>query len=448
MKKNKILHIVYCIDTEGPLTESIKATFNRLKEIYKINLTASKKNLKKIQNREININGLEKEISESFSKKLLSYSNNWAQIEKMLKIITSQKFRKNFKDSFGKGFKYNWFIMDHVGFKNNPRKRDLGFSKIWNRYQKHYKKNKTKTIDGFHFHHHPIPFSKSANHCATHFFNNDPSIYKVLNRRIIDNVWFPSTFRAGFHAIRPDSHWFLEQFIPFDFSNQSVTDEKNNFVDYKKGRLGDWRRATKSWAPYHPDHDDYQKKGKCRRWSARCLNIGTRGRLLRAKDIEQAFKETALGKSAILSFTNHDYRDMQDDISNVYQMIKSVSKKYPKVKFKWSEAREAMRKSTNIKKNKKANIKQKFLGNILHIKSDQPIFGPQPYLTIKTRKNQYFHDNFDIQRPFYEWTYTLDEQTIPMNNLKILGWAANDNFGRTYVSLYKHYNRKFKIKLM
>ena len=121
-------------------------------------MTASKKNLKKIQNREINLNGLEKEISESFSKKLLSYSNNWAQIEKMLKIITSQKFRKNFKDSFGKGFKYNWFIMDHVGFKNNPRKRDLGFSKIWNRYQKHYKKNKTKAIDGFHFHHHLFHF--------------------------------------------------------------------------------------------------------------------------------------------------------------------------------------------------------------------------------------------------------------------------------------------------
>ena len=55
------------------------------------------------------------------------------------------------------------------------------------------------------------------------------------------------------------------------------------------------------------------RKGKCRRWSARCLNIGTRGRLLRAKDIEQAFKETALGKSTLLSFTNHDYRDSKDE---------------------------------------------------------------------------------------------------------------------------------------
>ena len=51
---------------------------------------------------------------------------------------------------------------------------------------------------------------------------------------------------------------------------------------------------------------------------------------------------------------------MQDDISNVYQMIKSVSKKYPKVKFKWSEAREAMRKSTNIKKNKRQILNKNF----------------------------------------------------------------------------------------
>ena len=40
--------------------------------------------------------------------------------------------------------------------------------------------------------------------------------------------------------------------------------------------------------------------------------------------------------------------DMQDDISNVYN-DKVGFKKYPRVKFKWSEAREAMRKSINIK---------------------------------------------------------------------------------------------------
>ena len=32
MRKKKILYIVHCIDTEGPLNESLKKTFHRLKK--------------------------------------------------------------------------------------------------------------------------------------------------------------------------------------------------------------------------------------------------------------------------------------------------------------------------------------------------------------------------------------------------------------------------------
>ncbi len=100
------------------------------------------------------------------------------------------------------------------------------------------------------------------------------------SRKILDLKWFPSVFRPGFHSIRPDSHWFLEQFIPFDISNQRTRVKENSQKDLSSGRFGDWRRAPLTWECYHPDHDDYQKKGKCRRWTARCLNIGTRTRLL------------------------------------------------------------------------------------------------------------------------------------------------------------------------
>ena len=61
----------------------------------------------------------------------------------------------------------------------------------------------------------------------------------------------PSTYRPGFHTIRPDSNWFLEQWIPFDFSNQSTKNEGNQ-PDLIGGRWGDWRRAPNSWKPYHP----------------------------------------------------------------------------------------------------------------------------------------------------------------------------------------------------
>ena len=149
-----------------------------------------------------------------------------------------------------------------------------------------------------------------------------------------------------------------------------------------------------------------------------------------------------------MSFTNHDYRDMQQDIIEVFKKIKLISQKYPNVKFKWSEAREAMRESLKLKNYKKSGISQKLLGNILHIKFNEPIFGPQPYLAIKTKSGEYFHDNLDIQKPFFEWSYTFDDQTIPLNNIETIGWAANDKFGRTYVSRYNSKTKKFKKKII
>jgi|TARA_B100002003_G_C14127897_1_gene542502 hypothetical protein len=435
IKNNNIVHIVHCIDTEGPLSENLNATFKRLKNIFGVDLRISKNNLHKIQNKKLDFGGKENLIAKVFNPKLLSYNDNWSKIKKMHSNISSVKFRNKYKDSFGNGWIYNWFIMDHVGFVDNPRKKDLGFHKIWKKYKSFYSK-KNIFNDGFHFHHHPIPFSKSALHCATHFFNHTPMIYEILNRKLIDLSWFPSVYRPGFHSIRADSHWFLEQFIPFDYSNQRIKKiSKNHKHNLQNGRFGDWRRAPFSWSPYHPDHDDYQKKGNCRRWTARCLNIGTRLRLLEKKDIQQAFVEASNGKPVILSFANHDFRNIEDDIDNVANLIKEVSNTFPKIKYKWCEAKEAMRGALNLKNNKKIKIFQNIKNNILKIRFNKKIYGPQPYLAIKTKDNKYFHDNFDIQNPFFEWSYTFDEQTIPINKIKKIAWAANDNYGNTYISM-------------
>ena len=66
---------------------------------------------------------------------------------------------------------------------------------------------------------------KEANRNATLYFRND-NLYQILCRRIIDHNWFPVVNRAGFHVERPDSHWFLEQFIPFDLSNTNKNERK------------------------------------------------------------------------------------------------------------------------------------------------------------------------------------------------------------------------------
>ena len=56
-------------------------------------------------------------------------------------------------------------------------------------------------------------------------------------------------------------------------------------------------------------------------------------------------------------------------------------------------------------------------------------------MAIQTTDGKYFHDNFDIQKPFLEWTYIFDKQTVTRENIKKFAWAANNNYGSTYISI-------------
>ena len=47
MNKKKIVYIVHCVDTEGPLYESFSAKFERIKEVFNVNIKPTLKNLKK-----------------------------------------------------------------------------------------------------------------------------------------------------------------------------------------------------------------------------------------------------------------------------------------------------------------------------------------------------------------------------------------------------------------
>ena len=38
MLKKKIVYVVHCVDTEGPLYESLSAKFERIKEVFNVNI--------------------------------------------------------------------------------------------------------------------------------------------------------------------------------------------------------------------------------------------------------------------------------------------------------------------------------------------------------------------------------------------------------------------------
>ena len=151
---------------------------------------------------------------------------------------------------------------------------------------------------------------KEAHRCATSYVNS-PELYQILCRKIIERNWFPSVYRAGFQSERPDSNWFLEQWIPFDISNMSVEniDELNKNIDFKSGRSGDWRAATKEWKVYHPHHDNYQINGNCRRWIGRALNPLNRIGAMDQLEME-AFKRANDNLPTLLGVASHDFLEI------------------------------------------------------------------------------------------------------------------------------------------
>ena len=140
----KKVYIVHCIDTEGPLNESLEATFERLKHIYHIDLKPSEKLLKQLQEGKVDLNGLEESVKNTLNPHYLNYNNNWDKIDLMLRDCLSENFRNKFLDSSGKSWVYNWHCVDHVDFTYNPRSRAMGYHGVFDHYKKILEDTKSK----------------------------------------------------------------------------------------------------------------------------------------------------------------------------------------------------------------------------------------------------------------------------------------------------------------
>lgn len=445
MKNEKIVYILHCVDAEGPCAETPEATFERLYEIFDIRMVPSAENLKKIQNREIDFGERTGLIAEVFDTHNLNYNDTWEKIDAMLLKIMSIEFRRRLLDSFGNGWVYNWHCVDYVGYLHNPRRRDTGVHKIFD----HYKRIIDKTgsyQDGVHWHFHPMSVYREAHRCATSYINS-PNLYEILCRRIIEREWFPVVSRAGFHVERPDSHWFLEQWIPFDASNISYKRKdagQDEQLDLAEGRLDDWRLAPADWSVYHPNHDNYQIPGNCRRLICRTLGIRVRNKVLAQDEVDSAFARADQGLPTIMGITDHDFRDMAREVEDVRGMIIKASGRFPDVKFKFCEAREAFRlavygqDATPEPLELKVSLEKSQKASILRVETVKGrVFGPQPFLAVKTRDGRFIHDNFDFDTTLTRWSYVFDLNSIHADDVEAIGLAANDKYGNTFIEVIR-----------
>ena len=439
----KIVYIVHAVDTEGPLYESLSAKFERIKNIFGIKTNIhSKENFNKILKKKVKYKNKYIKVSDIFNNHLSSYNENWKQLDQMINDMMSKNFRLKYLDSFNDNWKFTWHCLDHVGYKNNPRKRTLGHHKIYDYYLKKINKNKSFG-DTIQWHFHPMSTFHDAHFCATSYFRKE-GIYELLCRKILDRNFFPSCYRAGFQSERPDSHWFLEQWIPFDITNMAISNKKhwNKFRDFRLGRSGNWKDAPNDWRIYNPSVNDYQKEGGCKRYIGRALNLLNRIAPINQKEVDKAFRKSAKeNKPVLMGLTSHDWRDMRREVEYAYDLILKSSQKYKNVKFKFLSVQEGFQKTIFYKKKIKKKLKISIEKNF-NQKEDHPhivitvsngqIFGSQPFLAIKTKKDEFIYDNFDfIGRN--KWGYAFHDNTIHLDRVKELAIATNDIYGFSYI---------------
>lgn len=432
----KIVYIVHAVDTEGPLYESIDATFERLKSSFNIELEPTFDNLQNLLKKKLNLCGMEDDVAAFLDPLLQNHNDSWDKIDKMLSYILSDNFRFKYQDSFNNGWIYNWFCLDHVGYDYNPRRRDMGYHNIYDRYLEFLDKY-GKYKDDVQWHFHPMSHYREA-HRAGKSYEHSETLYQILSRRIIDRNFFPSVFRAGCVTERPDANWFLEQWIPFDCSNASVENSNKEYhKDQRNGQAGDWRRAPNDWRIYHPNFYDYQKEGSCHRSIGRFLNIVSRYGNISSYEIEKAFKRANEGKPTLLGIFNHDFRNMEYEIEYFYKLLFPVSQKYKNVVFKYSTAKEAFNEVLGTALSP-FELDVNLINNELYVKTIMgEVFGPQPYLAIKTKSGHYIHDNFDFGMDGKSWSYVFDDNMIRFEDVDTIGIAANDFCGQTYVKNIK-----------
>jgi hypothetical protein len=411
------LYIVHCVDTEGPLAEQPLG-------------------LDYEPPRSINENfgeGLVETIAAHRQRVL----GRWEDIFQMLRHATSEEFRNRTRDSEDRGWIYNWFCMDHVGAMENPRQRAMGIHNIFDVY--HRLVDQQKAGDAIHWHFHPTSTYHQAHRCATSYINS-PELWEILCRRLIDRAYFPVANRAGFQDERPDSHWFLEQWIPFDFSNLAggTIDIAAN-PDMVDGRFNDWRLAPADWSTYHPSHDSYQLPGSCRRKIARCLNVLSRFANINEEEMDKAFRRASGGRPTLVAFSSHDWRDLTSEVNYIRYLIARSSKKYA-VGVKFCEAVEAfnavhpepvagpLELDISFRRNAKGHPIRLDIGTV-----SGKIFGPQPFLAVQTRSRRYIHDNFNLGNEHGSFNYVFDEHSILPEDISSIGVAANDAAGRQFI---------------
>lgn len=387
LSEEPVVLVVHCVDTEGPIGGDVRKNPNGTPEFY----------------------------------------DNWKDIKSSLSEITNEDYRKIQADSYGNGFMLNWFIMDFMGFKTNPKNRIMEYNDTYDNI-----KSLNTAADSFHWHYHQPPKSGQGDQWSEDWDSSNEH-YNILGHRILDRNDFPEAYRAG-GTIQDNkcSHW-LEDNLMIDYSNRV------SYKSYPTDNIFDfnWYSAPENWGFYHPSKSDFLQTGDMRRVIARSVDLKSRFHLLEEWEVMQAFQDAKKSnRPVILSYFSHDHRDMVAETNYAIDIIKRQSKK-ANVPFRWCDAKDAIKICKKIKTIKSEIGIQREENNRVMIHFRSEIYQKNPFVYTRDTSNKIKYHKLDLEWipncPFYLQRCFLDLT----EDMTELGVACTSLSGDKSVKVFK-----------
>lgn len=258
--------------------------------------------------------------------------------------ILQPAFRNTFTDTFGGHPKISWFLLSDEGYCQSTQADCHAIHSAMTPYLGRLAAIGDKI--GWHYHgadwtanqDGSMQWNQLLTFNGTKLFNGDTDrtqAERILASSIIQKRTYPTTFRSGWVWENNDYSNWLDDVIPFDYSNiaplSTIYPGGCTTKCLSIGNLYDWSRAYADWRPYHPSATDYQLPGSLKRWQFRSA--------MEWKYLDAAFKRAAAGKDTLITVYSHNYNQLENQEA-ILTSIMNVASGNPTVPFQFVTAQE------------------------------------------------------------------------------------------------------------
>ncbi|MFH1978486.1 MAG: hypothetical protein ABIJ92_04115 [Candidatus Aenigmatarchaeota archaeon] len=184
-------------------------------------------------------------------------------------------------DSFGNQAKLTWYLQSDASYCEYWGNCGLIHDLLMGNWSEEIE----DFGDDLEWHYHHVKKCGSGSYPQHYDFKGHEYLAEnALNHLLIDKEFFPSSYRAGWVWEDNDLSNWLDDIVPFDFTNLAPFRRNStiydgcwwSWYDWVDGTIYnyDWSRAPVDSSPYHPSVDDYQTPGDTDRTIFYCNPFG------------------------------------------------------------------------------------------------------------------------------------------------------------------------------